>query len=83
MSSFNRSNGTSMFKILGVDPGSACTGYGLISSDGNNFVYVASGAIVLPRKSTRFEKLKKIQFEILGRATTSFFNIAISYSLIK
>jgi crossover junction endodeoxyribonuclease RuvC len=53
-----------MFRILGVDPGSACTGYGLISSDGNNFVYISSGAIVLPRKSTRFEKLKKIYLDI-------------------
>jgi crossover junction endodeoxyribonuclease RuvC len=53
-----------MFRILGVDPGSACTGYGLISSDGNNFIYISSGAIVLPRKANRFEKLKKIYLGI-------------------
>lgn len=53
-----------MFRILGVDPGSACTGYGLISSDGSNFVYISSGTIVLTRNSSRFEKLKKIYLDV-------------------
>ena len=34
-----------MIKILGVDPGLACTGWGIISKEGNALKYVASGVI--------------------------------------
>jgi len=34
-----------MSLILGIDPGSRITGYGLISSSGNHSLYVASGCI--------------------------------------
>lgn len=53
-----------MFKILGVDPGSACTGYGLVSGDGGEVIYVASGAITLPKQASRFDKLRQIHVEI-------------------
>jgi crossover junction endodeoxyribonuclease RuvC len=34
-----------MVRILGIDPGSRITGYGIIESDGNHNVYVTSGCI--------------------------------------
>jgi crossover junction endodeoxyribonuclease RuvC len=34
-----------MIRILGIDPGSRVTGYGIIESDGNHNVYVTSGCI--------------------------------------
>ena len=49
-----------MYKILGVDPGSHCTGFGVISGEGDDFRYVASGTIVPGKKSQRYEKLRSI-----------------------
>lgn len=34
-----------MIRILGIDPGSRYTGYGVIDMDGNRACYVASGAV--------------------------------------
>jgi crossover junction endodeoxyribonuclease RuvC len=34
-----------MTRILGIDPGSRVTGYGIIDQDGRHMVYVASGCI--------------------------------------
>jgi crossover junction endodeoxyribonuclease RuvC len=34
-----------MTRILGIDPGSRVTGYGIIDQDGHHMVYVASGCI--------------------------------------
>lgn len=34
-----------MTRILGIDPGSRITGYGVIDTDGRNITYVASGCI--------------------------------------
>jgi crossover junction endodeoxyribonuclease RuvC len=53
-----------MFRILGVDPGSACTGYGIISGEGEDFRYVDSGALVLRGYKGRHEKLKAIFLKI-------------------
>lgn len=36
-----------MRRILGIDPGSRVTGYGIIESDGNRSVHIASGCIHL------------------------------------
>lgn len=36
---------TAMRRILGIDPGSRVTGYGIIDSDGRKSVHVASGCI--------------------------------------
>lgn len=49
-----------MFTILGVDPGSNCTGFGVISGEGDAFEYVHSGVIVLGRADGKHEKLKTI-----------------------
>lgn len=54
----------STFRILGVDPGSACTGYGLICGEGDKFAYQSSGAIILPKKLNRYARLKKIYRDI-------------------
>lgn len=53
-----------MYKILGVDPGSLCTGFGIIAGEGDDFHYVASGTIVPGKKSQRYEKLRSIYLEI-------------------
>ncbi len=53
-----------MFRILGVDPGSAFTGYGVIAGQGNEFSYVASGVIKLPKKASRFDKLRQIFLDL-------------------
>jgi len=49
-----------MHLILGVDPGSACTGYGVVAGEGNVIRYVASGAISLGRGADRFDRLREI-----------------------
>jgi len=49
-----------MYRILGVDPGSACTGYGLVAGEGDDVCYVASGTIRAPSQASRFERLHGI-----------------------
>ncbi len=49
-----------MYRILGIDPGSACTGFGIVAGEGDRFLYVASGSISLKKSADRFEKLKTI-----------------------
>ena len=53
-----------MYKILGVDPGSICTGFGIIAGEGDGFHYVASGTIVPGKREQRYEKLKVIYKQI-------------------
>jgi crossover junction endodeoxyribonuclease RuvC len=55
-----------MFRILGVDPGSSFTGYGIVAGQGSELSYVASGVIKLPRGASRYDKLRTIFLE-LGR----------------
>ena len=45
--------------ILGIDPGSRLTGYGIIKAQGRNLEYLASGCIRLP-ETTLAEKLRQI-----------------------
>jgi crossover junction endodeoxyribonuclease RuvC len=49
-----------MYRILGIDPGSVCTGFGIVAGEGDRFQYVASGSILLRKSGDRFEKLKTI-----------------------
>ncbi|MBC8258513.1 MAG: crossover junction endodeoxyribonuclease RuvC [SAR324 cluster bacterium] len=44
-------------RILGIDPGSRKTGYGLIEHSGNRTRYLASGCIKLNAKETLAERL--------------------------
>ena len=53
-----------MVRILGVDPGSACTGYGIITADGDKVVYVESGHLTLKKNTNRYEKLRSIFLRI-------------------
>ncbi len=53
-----------MYRILGVDPGSTCTGFGIIAGEGDDFHYVASGAIVPSRQEARYVKLRSIFLRI-------------------
>jgi crossover junction endodeoxyribonuclease RuvC len=53
-----------MYRILGVDPGSLCTGYGIIEGGNDSFSHLASGVISLRKKDGKQEKLKTIFLEI-------------------
>lgn len=46
--------------ILGIDPGSRLTGYGVIRQQGNSFQYLASGCIRLDTKAELPERLLQI-----------------------
>ncbi|MHB8054874.1 MAG: crossover junction endodeoxyribonuclease RuvC [Candidatus Aminicenantales bacterium] len=48
-------------RILGIDPSSVATGYGLIQSDGNDHLVLAYGAIKPPRKAGLPAKLLEIK----------------------
>ena len=49
-----------MSLILGIDPGSRITGYGIIRATGNNQEYIASGCIRTTEKATLPERLDVI-----------------------
>lgn len=56
--------------ILGIDPGSRKTGYGLVERRGSKVAYVASGVIRIPADLTLPERLKVIfasVTEIIGQ----------------
>lgn len=50
--------------ILGIDPGSLKTGYGLIRKEGNRLIHIHSGVIRLEKLETLDRKLKAIQDEL-------------------
>jgi crossover junction endodeoxyribonuclease RuvC len=49
-----------MYRILGVDPGSNCTGYGLVLGNGDTVSYVSSGTIAPTKKQSRYERIREI-----------------------
>ena len=51
-------------KILGIDPGSRVTGYGLVEHHGNSTRYLDSGCIRLPDKWKLADKLVQISNEL-------------------
>ena len=51
-------------KILGIDPGSRVTGYGLVEHQGNSTRYLDSGCIRLPDKWKLADKLVQISNEL-------------------
>ena len=57
--------------ILGVDPGSVCTGWGVLWGEGNSIRYVASGAIKLPKTAPRIEKLRLIHLGLFQQILPS------------
>lgn len=47
-------------RILGIDPGSRATGYGLIIKEGNRLIHVDNGVIRPPQKADLAERLLSI-----------------------
>lgn len=57
-------------RILGIDPGTEATGYGVIDSDGDRHLLLDYGVISLPRALSFSEKLRLIHIrllEVIGR----------------
>ena len=54
-----------MIRILGIDPGSQITGYGIIDMDGNHAAHIAHGAIQVKGKELP-DKLRTIFEKITG-----------------
>lgn len=50
--------------IIGVDPGSTATGYGIISKNGSRSTHVTSGVIRASSKSPQSKRLQKIYKEL-------------------
>ena len=78
--------------ILGVDPGTIATGYGIVSKNGSVPVYVAGGVIRPGTKSAQSEKLLTIytaldeivrEFYPAVMVVESLFHAVNSQSLIK
>ncbi len=53
-------------RILGLDPGSRHTGFGLIDRQGSRFAPIAQGRITLPGKSPLPERLARLCSELRG-----------------
>ncbi len=51
-------------RVLGVDPGSLTTGYGVVDFDGERFRMVTAGAIRMHRQEPLSERLKRIYDDI-------------------
>jgi crossover junction endodeoxyribonuclease RuvC len=51
-------------RILGIDPGSGSTGYGIIETDGSRHTAVAFGAIKTHNRQPFHERLLKIHMEL-------------------
>ena len=50
----------SAYCILGVDPGSNVTGFGVVRGTGDDVQYVFSGTIAAKRAASRHERLRDI-----------------------
>jgi crossover junction endodeoxyribonuclease RuvC len=61
----NPEKSKSEVKILGVDPGSIMCGYGLVTSDGREACYVASGRIAAPASRPLHYRLRSIYESLL------------------
>ena len=56
--------GGGMVRTIGVDPGSRCTGYGIIEAEGSRLVHVAHGVVKLSAKTAFSERLRSIFVEL-------------------
>lgn len=52
-------------KIIGIDPGLADTGYGLIEQQGQSIKIIACGSIKTPSKDDFIKRLEKIHQELI------------------
>lgn len=55
-----------MSRIVGIDPGSRITGYGVVEHRGAEIVYVASGVIRLKRSEPRPRRLRMLKAGVDG-----------------
>ena len=51
-------------RILGIDPGSVATGYGLVDRDGSRLVHVAHGTLRPPRAAALAHRLGVLHDEV-------------------
>lgn len=61
--------GTETVRILGIDPGSRATGYGVIDQQGHNLTFVTCGVIRTSEKKPFPERLEEIYYginEVIG-----------------
>lgn len=52
-------------RVLGIDPGSTVTGYGVVEARGSGVALVASGTIEAPRRDPLPQRLKRIHDSLL------------------
>jgi crossover junction endodeoxyribonuclease RuvC len=55
-------------RVLGIDPGTATTGYGIIEEDGNQLTEIVSGVIRTDADQSTSERLQAIHRQIKGLA---------------
>ena len=53
-------------RVLGIDPGSRVTGFGIVERDGNRLVHVTNGALVVHKEAPSFEDRLVRIYEGLG-----------------
>jgi crossover junction endodeoxyribonuclease RuvC len=51
---------------IGLDPGLACTGYGVVTGDGRSFHVLSAGTIETPKEMPRAQRLRMIYDELQG-----------------
>ena len=51
--------------ILGIDPGTARTGYGFIETDGDNLSVISFGCITTPKEETKSARLALLHAQLL------------------
>ena len=51
-------------RVIGIDPGLASTGWGVVDCDGSRYRYVAHGVITTPPRLPSGVRLKQIHFEL-------------------
>jgi crossover junction endodeoxyribonuclease RuvC len=67
-----------VYRIIGVDPGSNCTGYGVVHGTGEEVAYLASGTITAARNASRYQRLRAIHTgiaEVIARFQPTHFAI--------
>ena len=53
-------------KVLGIDPGYAIVGYGVVTFDNNRFSHIASGAVTTPAGMPIEDRLMRIYEQVTG-----------------
>ena len=56
--------GVGILRVLGIDPGLATMGYGVVDTDGRKPVLVAAGAVITTPDMRMFDRLHKIYADV-------------------